>query len=251
MDTHAIIRFLSVAALVTFFAGLLNILATAKDDHWRIVILHLPLNRKRIAVLSIVLTVLGGVLSEVQQAKSSALASHRTEETLNWLTGGDDFCFLDILPVNDASIQELFLRRVGVYPIYDVEIEVTDEERLSGLPQRSFPTSTQMFAFLDSAKTHIHVGNVPPEGARPTPTLTKLNITIPLTPADRHTLQVSITARNGPFKETLELGKTAGFWNRSIVVTRLGREASQALYACIDKNFPEKQRNAPVCLGNH
>lgn len=61
--------------------------------------------------------------SSEEAVKSSRDAVRTTQETLAYATGGDTFCYLDVIGAqNPLSI--VSLRKVGPYPLYDVKINL-------------------------------------------------------------------------------------------------------------------------------
>lgn len=68
----------------------------------------------------------------VELSKKTSLQSEEIAEMHKLSTGGDGYCFL--LPMLDANRQKFILNRVGKYPIYNVEVVITDEMKVKDLP---------------------------------------------------------------------------------------------------------------------
>jgi hypothetical protein len=119
-----------------------------------------------------------------------------SKTTMNALTGGESFCYVDLheLAGSHGMLLGLLLQK-GQNPVFNVEVEVIDLDFIRPVMDIAKARTTFSFPF-------VRVGSY----------ATQLFETMPAVSAQSKSYSVFVTARNGRFTERLRLRRVNGSW---------------------------------------
>ncbi len=146
----------------------------------------------------------------------------------NLLTGGDSFAYIKLHPREDNSVNFL-LYHGGNYPLFDVRINVIDEDMLRAFVKLN-PNEDKYTLVNKSEIFFKEIGNLSTDGVVP---LT--NITLPIN-QDFKDYIVFIQARNGTITENIKFRKVNGIWLSA--VRAKNDKTHQQIYEEVSPNFP-------------
>jgi hypothetical protein len=135
-------------------------------------------------------------------AKSEEIA-RLTKDNFAAVTGGDSFCYVALAAREDAAGPTVTAVHQGKYPLYDVDLRITDLKRWSTPPGKSAEQLIARFHLGTlAASTTVLVGRMPPLRGE----------------TERFNLHFS--ARNGFWTQLVRLRKVDGTWKMATKVTR-------------------------------
>ncbi len=156
------------------------------------------------------------------------------------ITGGDSYCYIDILPaINNSNTIDLHLAREGGYPIYDISLRIDDceevdrifkeEQMVTKFHRESLAKSMER---LSKASKVFPVGNLGPNRG-----LLLGDLTLPSN-ADKKSYFVDITSRNSYITEKIIFRRVEGKWKIAYKVMRNNKIAKEF----VENGFPENDK---------
>jgi hypothetical protein len=145
----------------------------------------------------------------------------KAEETIAHISGGDSYPWIQFGLVGAPNTWGLIAMNQGNYPLYDVNIRITDLQQLA---QANDPLSVSVAAI---GKT-VHVGNMIPSQCN-------IVLTVDVKNISELTFNIFFTARNGLFTQLLRLKKINDSWTSAIQVMNKDGDTIREL---VDELFP-------------
>ncbi|HUC98372.1 MAG TPA: hypothetical protein VMR88_07820 [Candidatus Polarisedimenticolaceae bacterium] len=169
-------------------------------------------------------------MSENQKAVEAAVDGMKglaaiTKDTVNEATGGDSFCFVDMIPIPEGLMAHLVQK--GKYPVFDVRLTVTDLNALDSAIKSGAPSllvGTRTFGTIDFLSRDLWQ----PLGV------------YPMDPKEEYVrYNISIFARNGSFTELLRLRRLKeGGWTSALLVHASYDTKKGIVFERIQRQFP-------------
>jgi len=178
----------------------------------------------------ILTTLLSGLLLFIETNKAAqdaidasvrlAKTAEQQESMLKNLTGGDSFCYIDLIV--DTNVARVMLHRQGKEPLYNVTFRMWDINKSLSEDEvkQGYDTWTKGDYFKE-------VGDIPPN------TTIRLDV-VHLPNPDKNDFGVEINARNGWVQEVIKLRRINGVWKQAYKVTRQRDEKTITLLKLID-----------------
>jgi hypothetical protein len=175
---------------------------------------------------------LGDIADLERQNLNTTISGLR--HTMNTVTGGDSFCYLDLEPVlNNVSMTTAI--RVGKYPLRDISALITDRAKMDAAVRALFKThnpiqtsADEVFAVMNSTE----VWQVIPDFS----TSTRYIGGYQMTPSDKQSFDILFRAFNGEWIERLEMRRVDGKWVTAMLV-ETGRKTRPYFFK-IDPSYP-------------
>jgi hypothetical protein len=152
-------------------------------------------------------------------------------EALNTATGGDSFCYIDLLAGSPDGGMPIAVQH-GKYPLYDVTAQIVnlaEFDRATSKPN----------ALLDPRVTHLwHIGDLAPGSALP-----ESGVKLPFAANGKVDFNIFFSStRSGFWIENLKLRRVNNNWAVAMRVFRQRgkRKIINLMRPTIDKNFPVK-----------
>lgn len=179
------------------------------------------------------LAAIGGIWSTIDQNKSDTELRKKSEFIVNYITGGDSYCYIRPLPFKDGRGVSFQLMHEGRYPIYNVQIRVVDTIRWN--------------AFVKSKKDELtihdmHACDIICENIgtlNPTFSLNILNMGYP--PNEKKlSYNIFITSRNCNITQNLRFIRLNDKW---LCAARAFKtfEERHTLFELIDDGYPRRE----------
>jgi len=195
-------------------------------------------------VIGVILSTLGGFwLSHISTRQlKHQLDTVKTELTtrndkiqelnnfiLSSITGGDSFCYLDIIPLRETKDKaRLVVRHKGQYPLYDLNIIISDYDKLD-FDKIDTAKSDDWPELFASAETRLNFGTFLPNAS-------KLVAPISFTGKTNLKFNIWASARNGGTDQTLRMKLIDKKWVKASRVTK--SSANTVIYENIDQDYP-------------
>lgn len=158
-----------------------------------------------------------------------------TNVIINTITGGDNFCYLNINDMTDngsADEKALVIINNGEYPLYNIQVKIYDLNLLPGLVNKSFSELETLFP-LPRSKWIIDVEVISPHTIHsPRP--------IVLSRDSEIRYYVNISSRNGIVHQKFIMKYHNGKWVKAIQIYRKSNNIYNLIYEDIEKDFPIK-----------
>ena len=156
-----------------------------------------------------------------------------TTENKNILIGGESFCYMLIsFPMGIPNSIERDIVVEGEYPLYDIQMTITDLDKFSTLRLSKIPIEKRMSA-VETCKITKNLGNIRNNAAL---TMGRLHI-----PPEKTSVRFNIdfSARNGSWRQrVLVKRKNEGGW---LLANRVYR-GDEILIDYVSKDFPRNEK---------
>jgi hypothetical protein len=157
------------------------------------------------------------------------------------VTGGDSFLYLTFTTQPNSNDAMLFLSHQGKYPVYDVSIQMSDQDEFDqrlqalGLKDNTGSITRDQMIELSKSKATFNYAAVRPNTGL-------IVIETWQLPSDKDLVRYrfAIFTRNGIFSESLNLQRVNGSWVQALRVLRsMGSgKAGVLVYERVDPEFP-------------
>ncbi|HAU8253846.1 TPA: hypothetical protein I7148_21570 [Vibrio vulnificus] len=148
---------------------------------------------------------------------------NENRETINHLTGGDSFSWIQIGSMNNATNSgTIVVIHQGRYPLYEVNARIVDLNKFNAL-QGNFNIHS-----LSTTEINLNIGNLIPE-------LAVMKQSIQLGHPTAQNYNVFFSARNGTYTQEIRMRKVQGDWKTA---TRVTNSDGDEIFEQVDKNYP-------------
>jgi len=163
------------------------------------------------------ITQLAGQLEETQKELKNF-----TSESLNYLTGGDSWCYIALTSSSNSNELRVRLYHKGKYPLIALRVVIVYTSELERVTQGS-GAMKKGFLMAGTYSTDIPVGTVPKSHTIRNPGI--LIGTVPHNPNVNETYHINFTAQNGEWYQTQSFTFDADKYRKqSTLVVRDGKE---------------------------
>ena len=203
-----------------------------------------------------IIVLVAGILSEIESSRQTLELESRSkkivdlseqnvslsEQLLAFSTSGESFCYIQPMPDDLSQRQTLMLFHEGDYPLYDVELNISDSTGVANLPMRQLydeiiashkkddamgrdrqrDLMTEIQSLQAEAEKFFRIGTVPPRTAR-----NLFRIQWPK--GDTQDIHIQIHTRNSYFSQVIKEKKIDGKWKYSYRVFRHGPKGETIL----------------------
>ncbi|HDM8162001.1 TPA: two pore domain potassium channel family protein [Vibrio harveyi] len=146
-----------------------------------------------------------------------------TQETINYMSGGDSIAWLQIGMLNHATNNgTLMVNHQGKYPLYEVNARVVDLNRFQAL-QGQLNMQT-----ISTTQINIDVGNL-------IPGLSVMNRNMQIGHPTSQDYNVFFSARNGTFTQLIRMRKVTNQW---VTATKVQNMNGDIVFEQVDPNYP-------------
>lgn len=143
-----------------------------------------------------------------------------TSNVINYVTGGDSFCYLVFIQDNGLGMLPVAIVHSGKYPLHDVKVRIVDVDKLQSQPVTLESMQRNEIRFEISSMPSTSATLTPHRVNLETPYGTKFN--------------VFFSARNGMFQQSIRYKWVNGRRPLATQVTRDG----VVLYEHVDADYP-------------
>nr|WP_321514131.1 hypothetical protein [uncultured Pseudodesulfovibrio sp.] len=165
--------------------------------------------------VGVVFTAIGGVWSQINQSKHDSKVIELQGKTINNITGGDSFCYVDLV----KGVNAFILIHKGEYPVYDLEMQVVDLQTFNP----TAPTLPTPLNRVPIAYPNYAAG---------------LNYPFIYTNSNEAQFNFFMQARNGGHTQVLKMKKVNGEWETHITVSRTDGPSSEVIFEHISPHYP-------------
>lgn len=163
----------------------------------------------------------------------TANTARLSTESIKTMTGGDSFCYLDLVSVTATGGIPTIIQK-GRYPLYDVTARIVDIAAIDKAG-REHPGNIQMQVEI-GYRLILHPGSIARGSAWFSP-----REYVRFTDAKRPDFNVFFSARNGLWHEVLRIRQVNGQWLEVLSVFRTDGLRDTLIYASpIPKDFPNE-----------
>jgi len=184
-----------------------------------------------------------------QLAKQSEKIASLNQVIAGSVTGGDSFIYLMFTPQPQSNEAMLSLAHQGKYPVFDVSIELSDQDesderlRALGLKDKSGSITLDQLIELTKRKATFNYPTIRPNMAMRVMDKWQL-------PVGKSVVRyrLAIFTRNGIFSQSINLHRVDGSWAQASQVFRSmgANKKSVLLYEWIDPRFPRDNQGKVV-----
>lgn len=146
-----------------------------------------------------------------------------TQETINYMSGGDSIAWIQICMLNHVTNQgTLVVNHQGKYPLYEVNARIVDLNRFQALQGQ---LNMQNIA---TTQINLNIGNL-------IPGLSVMNQSMHLGHPTSQDYNVFFSARNGTFTQLIRMRKITNQW---VTATKVQNLNSEVVFEQVDPNYP-------------
>jgi hypothetical protein len=176
--------------------------------------------------------------------KSDNIAA-MTQTSLDAVTGGDTFCYLELSDSLETGTVVFHVSVEGKHPLFDVTMTVTDQNAMAGVmhefEKRNAGKPFQpVFEVLgrhafDGTRRTFALGNLNPSTWNTVP-----DMVWPVGGLTDRGFLIQTVARNGYIIQQTQLRKVDGQWISATQVTKNDGSTTKTVYSVVNDKFPRK-----------